>query len=189
MIRILKCHQQCFKHLECHEELVAMDDECSDFSAWRMLHWWHGRQTAVGWLRWILCTSNEITAQCLDWHAIGGPIYSIATFNQLKQSPMHISVNRHHQYGIFRHIPHMLRHKPRRRLSTRADMQLNFWDLRVAVQYVVWCKQHGCTGVYFVKLNQIENLFQSILDANPQCHKLCIMDARPKINAVANQVF
>ena len=29
---------------------------------------------------------------------------------------------------------------------------------------------------------------QSILEANPQCHKLIIMDARPRINAEANKV-
>ncbi|KXJ22383.1 myotubularin-related protein 2 [Exaiptasia diaphana] len=32
-----------------------------------------------------------------------------------------------------------------------------------------------------------EKYFQAILDANPQCHKLLIMDARPRINAFANQ--
>ncbi|XP_031573534.1 myotubularin-related protein 2-like [Actinia tenebrosa] len=32
-----------------------------------------------------------------------------------------------------------------------------------------------------------EKYFQAILDANPQCHKLLIMDARPRINALANQ--
>ncbi|EDO44480.1 predicted protein [Nematostella vectensis] len=32
-----------------------------------------------------------------------------------------------------------------------------------------------------------EKYFQAILEANPQCHKLLIFDARPRINAVANQ--
>lgn len=31
--------------------------------------------------------------------------------------------------------------------------------------------------------------YQAILDTNARGHKLIIMDARPKINALANQVF
>lgn len=39
---------------------------------------------------------------------------------------------------------------------------------------------------YIIFQNQL-SYFQAILEANLQCHKLFIMDARPKINAVANQ--
>jgi len=43
-------------------------------------------------------------------------------------------------------------------------------------------------GVGGVRRNKDdENYISAILEANPQCHKLFIMDARPKINAVANQ--
>ncbi|XP_057314878.1 myotubularin-related protein 2-like [Hydractinia symbiolongicarpus] len=43
-------------------------------------------------------------------------------------------------------------------------------------------------GVAGVRRNKDDEKFvQAILEANLQCHKLFIMDARPKINAVANQ--
>ncbi|XP_046852350.1 myotubularin-related protein 2-like [Xenia sp. Carnegie-2017] len=48
------------------------------------------------------------------------------------------------------------------------------------------CSQPSC-GVRGARNKDDEKYFQSILEANPQCHKLYILDARPKINAVANQ--
>ena len=42
-------------------------------------------------------------------------------------------------------------------------------------------------GVRGARNKEDEKYLQTILEVNPQCHKLFIMDARPKINAVANQ--
>lgn len=43
-------------------------------------------------------------------------------------------------------------------------------------------------GVTTKRSRDDEKYIQQIIDANPQGHKLYIMDARPKVNAQANRV-
>ncbi|XP_028401912.1 myotubularin-related protein 2-like [Dendronephthya gigantea] len=69
---------------------------------------------------------------------------------------------------------------------SRSRIPVLSWLHPVNNASITRCSQPMC-GVRGTRNKDDEKYLQSILDANPQCHKLLIMDARPRINAVANQ--
>ena len=72
-------------------------------------------------------------------------------------------------------------------MSILCIMQVLSWLNKETQVSITRCSQ-PLVGVTTKRSRDDEKYIQHIIDANPQGHKLYIMDARPKVNAQANRV-